>query len=142
MRKLGHNRKDKQRDMSFIRDVSILPVNPSRHSVSQGITVESEITSSMLLQQLMYYNVYYSIIQVYLYLASQVYRWLYLNLGADREYNVPVRFILLAIFIPLEYFRLLNGFSGNLRETVRNSRCSSQKYWPSSSSQYSPSQIR
>lgn len=125
--------------MSSTRRANTQTVSPSRHSVLPLLTLESEITSSMLLQQLMYYNVYYSIIQVYLYLASQVYRWLYLNLSADREYNVPVRFILLAIFIPLEYFRLLNGFSGNLRETVSNRLCSFRRCWPFSSSPSSAS---
>lgn len=94
------------------------PSKPLQTLCTALIILESEITSSMFLQQLMYYNVYYSIIQVYLYLASQVYRTLYLSLSSDREYYVPVRFILLAIFIPLEYFRLANGFSGNLKETV------------------------
>lgn len=48
------------------------------------------------------------------------------------EYGVPVRFILLAIFAPLEYFRLLNGFTGNLKETVRRGGFSFRKYWRSS----------
>jgi hypothetical protein len=68
----------------------------------------------------MYYNTFYSIAFIYLYFASQIYRFLYLNMFATKEYGVPVRFILLMIFIPLEYFRLSNGFAGNLKETVSN----------------------
>ena len=68
----------------------------------------------MLLQQLLYFNYYYSLLFFYLYSASQVHRLLYFNM----EYGVPVRIIVEVIFIVLEICRLYNAFHGNLRESV------------------------
>lgn len=75
---------------------------------------ESEITSSLLFQQLIYYNYYYSFLFFYLYSASQVNRLLYFNM----EYGVPVRIIVEVLFLILEIFRLQNAYHGNLRESV------------------------
>jgi hypothetical protein len=78
-------------------------------------------------QQLIYYNWYYSILMVYLYAGSQIYRFLYF----DMEYGVPVRVIIGVIFIFLEIFRLQNGFYGNIKESVTLRLPSSPKFAPS-----------
>ncbi len=85
---------------------------------------ESEITSSLLFQQLIYFNWYYSIIELYLYAGSQIYRFLYF----DMEFGVPVRTIVGAIFLVLEIFRLQNGFYGNIKESVPFRLDSSLRY--------------
>ena len=56
---------------------------------------ESEITSSLFFQQLIYYNYYYAFLFFYLYSASQVHRLLYFNM----EYGVPVRIIVEVLFL-------------------------------------------
>jgi hypothetical protein len=88
------------------------------------LDAESEITSSLLFQQLIYFNWFYSFVQVYLYAGSQIYRFLYFSM----EYGVPVRTIVGAIFVVLEIFRLQNGFYGNIKESVALSLGSSHKY--------------
>lgn len=72
---------------------------------------ESEITSSLLFQQLIYFNWFYSIIEIYLYAGSQIFRFIYF----DHEYGVPVRTIIGIPFIFLEIFRLQNGNYGNVK---------------------------
>ena len=78
---------------------------------------ESEITASLLFQQLIFFNWYYSFIECYLFAGSQIYRFMYFSM----EYGVPVRTIVGVIFIVLEYFRMSNGFYGNMKESVSNS---------------------
>jgi hypothetical protein len=66
------------------------------------------------LQQLIYFNWFYSFIEVYLYAGSQIFRFIYF----ESEYGVPVRTIIGVPFVLLEIFRLQNGNYGNIRESV------------------------
>ena len=66
---------------------------------------------------------------MYLYLASQIFRIMYMK----DEDIVPVRLVLIVIFMLIEYFRLSNGFYGNLKESVSVRLRSSLKSSASSS---------
>ena len=85
---------------------------------------ESEITSSLLFQQLLYFNWFYSFIEIYLYAGSQIYRSIYFS----NEFGVPVRTIVGFIFIFLEIFRIQNAFYGNIKESVVFGRFSFRKF--------------
>lgn len=110
----------------FLRNWNIPVLNPFTPYVSNLSNKESEITSSLFFQQLLYFNSFYLGIFVLLYLASQAQRFMYFTF----EYGVPVRIIVFVIFVAMDICRLQNGFYGNLKESVILYWNSSLKFVP------------
>jgi len=76
--------------------------------------IESPIFSSLLLQKLMYFNIYYDFVYFYLLMVTFLYKlWV---MDIKFPFHI-VRPIILAAWAVLEAFRFRNGYIGNLKET-------------------------
>mmetsp|Transcript_13481 Transcript_13481/g.34594 ORF Transcript_13481/g.34594 Transcript_13481/m.34594 type:complete len:171 (+) Transcript_13481:244-756(+) len=84
-------------------------------TVPQIHLTNRRICSSLLLQQLVYYNVYYSMAWFLCKAILICRRYTY---GLSVNDPDKVRTVMMAFFIPAEPIRLLCGFAGNLQENV------------------------
>uniref|UniRef100_A0A7S1SM40 Transmembrane protein n=1 Tax=Tetraselmis chuii TaxID=63592 RepID=A0A7S1SM40_9CHLO len=83
--------------------------------VPQMHLTNRRICSSLLLQQLIYYNTYYSLAWFLTKSILICSRYIY---GLNVNDPDKVRTVMMAFFIPAEPIRLLCGFAGNLQENV------------------------
>ncbi|CAD8077395.1 unnamed protein product [Paramecium sonneborni] len=74
--------------------------------------LESQLTASLLLQKLLYFNAYFSLLFLYITLGINIQRlWIVKSNLMD-----TLNLVLLLIWAVLEGFRLSNGYSGNIKE--------------------------
>ena len=76
--------------------------------------IETEINSSLFLQQLLYFNFFYDFLVFTLQLSSHVYRIYIYDVKAAKTGT-----IVLIIWFLQEFARLYFGYTGNLRESVK-----------------------
>jgi hypothetical protein len=88
--------------------------NMDNSNLFKSRIIETEINSSLFLQQLLYFNFYYVFLAFALQLSSHVYRIYIYDVKAAKTGTV-----VLIIWFIQELARIYFGYTGNLRESVK-----------------------
>ncbi len=88
--------------------------NMDNSNLFKSRIIETEINSSLFLQQLLYFNFYYVFLAFTLQLSSHVYRIYIYDVKAAKTGTV-----VLIIWFIQELARIYFGYTGNLRESVK-----------------------
>ena len=88
--------------------------NMDNSNLFKSRIIETEINSSLFLQQLLYFNFYYVFLAFTLQLSSHVYRIYIYDVKAAKTGT-----IVLIIWFLQEFARLYFGYTGNLKESVK-----------------------
>lgn len=74
---------------------------------------ETNIISSLFLQKLLYFNIFFDIAVAFIFLFSNIYKVIIF-----KEITVIISLILFIIWIPMEIYKFNCGYFGNLKESV------------------------
>ena len=88
--------------------------NMDNSNLFKSRIIETEINSSLFLQQLLYFNFFYDFLAFTLQLSSHVYRIYIYDVKAAKTGT-----IVLGIWFFQEFARIYFGYTGNIRESVK-----------------------
>lgn len=86
------------------------------HKGITRIIIENPLLNNVHFQMLLFYNFFYSLLHFFLLFTILIYKlWIF----RTREYKEYIAFVLIILYLPLEFASLYFGYRGNINETVR-----------------------